>query len=387
MYKHIIDLVKQIIKSEISELNEDFAPLEKNPISDASQKILPPYLGELGLEVRGFLAMVEPWLRSGWLIPARRPALYPIGKSIHDPVFFKRIDEIKEHYGLKEMVGQLYKEELIKFKEFNYSMSINDIKLSIGSECFNNLKNIVKAELSIRNSFTQRYCNELTAPSIFHVPLTSILIPGWNAEIDFNWMATNALAPSFKPVSYTYPKIITQPHIGLQIRNLPKNPIRNSNTNLMIGLAELASNLSGLPILVYGKDEDILPKGCQFSRDLIPDLNNQLDGELNLLSSCKLMIAPDSGWTDLMCWLGIPTLLEQQYFAWGYEALRPFSPKLLACGATAAENELQIIKLLNSTQHDLLLPDPLNAVITDSHLTPHSSMAKDYWTRFNNQRG
>lgn len=386
MYAHIIDLVKQIIKSEISELADDFAPLDKNPVSEASQKILPPYLGELGLEVRGFLAMVDPWLRSGWLIPARRPALYPNGKSIHDPVFFKRIDEIKEHYGLKEMVGQLYKEELIRFKEFNYSMDINNITLSISSDSFDNIKNIVKAELSIRNSFIQRYCNEFTAPSIFHFPLTSILIPGYNPEIDFNWMASNALVPSLKPVSYTHPQIITQSHIGLQIRNLPKNPIRNSNINLMISLAKLASDLSGLPILVYGKDDDILPSGYQFSKDLVPDLNNQLDGELSLLSSCKLMIAPDSGWTDLMCWLGIPTLLEQQYFAWGYEALKPFSPKLLISASTNAENEIRIIKLLNSTQYDILLPDPLNAVISDSHLAPHSTMVKNYWTRFNAER-
>ena len=46
--------------------------------------VLPPYPGELGIEIRYFLARVEPWLRAGWKILARRPELYPEGSAVLD---------------------------------------------------------------------------------------------------------------------------------------------------------------------------------------------------------------------------------------------------------------------------------------------------------------
>ncbi|MEF3192078.1 MAG: hypothetical protein K6347_05985, partial [Campylobacterales bacterium] len=54
---------------------------EKNSLSiqekNSEEWLLPPFLGEMGVEIEFFLASVEPYLRSGWKIPARRPQLYP----------------------------------------------------------------------------------------------------------------------------------------------------------------------------------------------------------------------------------------------------------------------------------------------------------------------
>ena len=49
------------------------------------KRVLPPYLGELGYEVKYHLARVEPWLRNGWKILARRPEFYPPGPRLNRP--------------------------------------------------------------------------------------------------------------------------------------------------------------------------------------------------------------------------------------------------------------------------------------------------------------
>ena len=56
--------------------------------------MLPPYLGEMGYEVKYHLARVEPWLRNGWKILARRPEFYPPGTVVESPEFFEACDVI-----------------------------------------------------------------------------------------------------------------------------------------------------------------------------------------------------------------------------------------------------------------------------------------------------
>src|SRR5271154_7331353 len=76
----------------------------KLPVSDSPHgrpiKLLPSYNGEMGLEIINFLARVEPYLRNGWRILARRPALYPPGTAFHDPAYFEKLDQLIAKYGL-----------------------------------------------------------------------------------------------------------------------------------------------------------------------------------------------------------------------------------------------------------------------------------------------
>ncbi len=63
-------------------------------------KILPPFLGEMGIEIIHFLARVEPYLRNGWRILAKRPAFYPPGTAFYDPAYFDRLNPLIAQYGL-----------------------------------------------------------------------------------------------------------------------------------------------------------------------------------------------------------------------------------------------------------------------------------------------
>jgi len=236
------------------------------------------------------------------------------------------------------------------------------------------------AERAIRKSFFERYQSFESIPSIYHIPLTNINIPNYFSDMDFTWAAFGAVCPKYKPQCFNYPLFEIQPHIGVQIRNIPINPERNSDINKMLAAAKFSSNLLGYPILVYGANDDILPDGFQLSKDLIPDNCMQLEGELSMLKFCKLMIAPDSGWADLMGWLQVPTLLEQQYYSWGFEGLRPFKPKILPM--SNSEDIISILKLTKSPIDEVLLPDPEVAIHKNSHLMPNSNLLKNFWSNF-----
>jgi hypothetical protein len=54
------------------------------------ERLLPPYFGEMGFEIRYHLAQVEPWLRHGWKVVTRRPAFYPQDSAIAAPESPKR---------------------------------------------------------------------------------------------------------------------------------------------------------------------------------------------------------------------------------------------------------------------------------------------------------
>ena len=81
--------------------------LDKHPLAKEGVQILPGFIGEMGLEVKGFLAQVEPWLRAGWKIPARRVALYPDGTAFSDTEYFERIDSISQYFGMRKIVATL----------------------------------------------------------------------------------------------------------------------------------------------------------------------------------------------------------------------------------------------------------------------------------------
>ena len=60
--------------------------------------LLPAYPGEMGIEIRYFLGRVEPWLRAGWQVLARRPELYPAGAALDDAALFAAEDALFRRY-------------------------------------------------------------------------------------------------------------------------------------------------------------------------------------------------------------------------------------------------------------------------------------------------
>ncbi len=69
-----------------------------------------------------------------------------------------------------------------------------------------------------------------------------------------------------------------------------------------------------------------------------------------MLSACRLMFAPDSGWADLMAWLRVPTLLEGSAYSGHFDDLVDFQPRI-ALLDRAGGIEAQIDALLASEVH------------------------------------
>jgi hypothetical protein len=108
----------------------------------------------------------------------------------------------------------------------------------------------------------------------------------------------------------------------------------------------------------------------------------QLNAELAFLKKCKLMISPDSGWTDLMGWLRVPVLLEGLQFPWGFESLRPFRPKILLAEEDKGVAETISI-LCNADENTTLLPDPNQGTDPGNNfLHPLGEECKMFWQEY-----
>ena len=94
------------------------------------------------------------------------------------------------------------------------------------------------------------------------------------------------------------------------------------------------------------------------------------------------MVAPDSGWADLMGWLRIPCLLERQMFSWGFEALRPFRPRMMLASDDTETNKARLGRLLQGSKADIILPNPEEAEVAPSHLDPQHPNNSGYWQAF-----
>jgi len=106
----------------------------------------------LALEVRGFLGQIEPWLRSGWVIPARRPSLYPNLLLSKTPSFFARIDEIKKEFGLYEMVGGLANEKSMLFN-LSAGQVDQDFHCDTSANIEDDLRPVLAAQKELRGVF------------------------------------------------------------------------------------------------------------------------------------------------------------------------------------------------------------------------------------------
>jgi hypothetical protein len=272
-----------------------------------SRKVLPPFLGELGYEVRYFVALVEPWLRSGWKILSNRPALYPVGSTIERPELFKAINALISAFDAQPMHGKI---------RVDFSNRLPPEQRERARRQF---------EVELRR---------LILPLIDSVgrpvtPLDVALTAAWRGVDEHFFYGYAGLVPSYKPEAFTRGGVAPR-HIGVQFRKMSqKDPFRDSDPAALHPLLVNLAREVGLPLLVYGEPNGcVFPADCLLARQYHGDDMMGLAGDLSCLSSCEVMFAPDSGWADLMCWLQVPTILQSLASEYTYFSLIPFSPTL-----------------------------------------------------------
>ena len=146
-------------------------------------------------------------------------------------------------------------------------------------------------------------------------------------------------SPSYLPAAFVNPPEPMPAHVGLQIRAF-KGPIardRNSDPEWMCETAKAIGAYLNLPVIAYGH-----PGGCIIPSDMHTTWREAEGGrghlarELGYLKSCRIMLGPDSGWSDLMAWLGVPVLLEKLPNPIVFESLRDsFQPRIALADRTA----------------------------------------------------
>lgn len=300
------------------------------PVSDAPL-ILPPFGGELGHEVRSFLGRVEPWLRCGWKILAKRPDLYPPGTAISDPAYFAQESALLEKYGAVRL-GLSYHIPAAAIQAQPAASAIVTIALSqlpqpirLTVPEIRDLVQEAQFESELRSLFAPyllRGDRPLTAWDTTLLSVTNFL--SYEHLADF----TNIVAPSYRPSAFEQPIATCDLHVGVQLRSRAEwSPDRNSNPERVLTWAKQAAAHLQLPILIYGHPQGAyLPDGFIHTADR--GIEHLLRRELGFLRQCQLMFAPDSGWADLMAWLQIPTLIEQEVVSHAFTWLAPFRPRL-----------------------------------------------------------
>jgi hypothetical protein len=294
------------------------------------KRVLPPYLGEMGYEVKYHLARVEPWLRNGWKILARRPEFYPPGTAIEAPDFFKACDKILTEQIIVSAGAGIYAPS-VELPRLKIETRAEGEGLSVTIEIAEIARSQREAiaEIQLRQLFLHWLDYEgrpLTDydRNVFAFSETCV------AESDIR--RSEALRPSYLPAAFENPPEPAPAHIGVQIRAF-KGVIakdRNSDPAWMCETVKAIGAYTGLPVIAYGH-----PGGCFIPSNMRTTWRESEGGrghlarELGYLKSCRLMLAPDSGWTDLMAWLGVPSLLEMLPNPIVYEALRDsFQPRL-----------------------------------------------------------
>ncbi|NJL22241.1 MAG: hypothetical protein HC895_17730 [Leptolyngbyaceae cyanobacterium SM1_3_5] len=68
------------------------------------------------------------------------------------------------------------------------------------------------------------------------------------------------------------------------------------------------------------------------------------------------MFAPDSGWADLMAWLQIPTLIEQEVVSHAFTWLAPFRPRLAVIRPNL--DIIEQVDRIRSQSQSVPLPNP-----------------------------
>ncbi len=292
------------------------------------RKILPPYLGEMGVEIRYLLAAVEPWLNNGWRIPARRPELYPPGTAFADPALFADLGAVLEQAGARPHGAALFIPGAA-FHGFQVDGSY-DPQSGLAVQLRNPdpgriglALRIAELEQALRRIFARHHMPHSRPVTPWDRALTTI----FDGRPEHHCGGAIVLAPSYLPEPFVQPGYDTWPHVGVQLRHVVYNPTRNSDAAKVMAAATAAAAHLDVPLLVYGHPGGTLrPDGYESTYALHgADL---LRFELAMLRDCRVMFAPDSGWCDLMCWLRVPTLVEMQQRPSTFAGMRAFRPRL-----------------------------------------------------------
>ncbi|MFY9317697.1 MAG: hypothetical protein WAO95_19335 [Burkholderiales bacterium] len=336
--------------------------VSRHPSAD-ERAILPPYLGEFGFEVRVFLGAVEPWLRNGWLIPARRPELYPPDTAFADPEFFSEIDRLKQRHGGTEVLfGLAFGSSPKPWADFQVDTSRGKTSITIDGADDVFYRKVAMLERTIRHAVKTRYFHPLRLQTPWDYPLTSVHVP-WAPALAF---PLNSIVPTYRPAAFGAGNISIPAHVGVQLRNIPAKPERNSNIHRVLPLVRAAAAHLDLPIVCYGHPDGTVPvAGIRSTYKLAENLP-LLEVELEALAHCKLLFAPETGIANLAGWLQVPTLLESQQLGYEYESLRPFNPRIEVIDYDSPI-EGQIDRLLADK---VRVPSPENALNPRSFLHP-----------------
>lgn len=322
-------VIRMVLKTVL--LNQEDPELTPSPPEPkiGVRRVLPPYLGEMGYEVKYHLGRVEPWLRNGWKIMARRPEFYPEGTAIHHPEFFAELDKIlDEHLIFGAGAGIYAPPPDLAPLDIIPTLANGNVEVLLRLGDMAKITREAVAEIRLRKLFLEwldhqgRPLNEYDR-KIFAFTETCI------AESYLR--RSEGLKPTYLPPAFEAPPEPMAPHVGVQIRAVKHlSRERNSNPDWMSETARAIGDHLGLPVLVYGRpDGCVIPDGFETTWREADGGQGHLARELGYLRSCRLMLAPDSGWTDLMAWLGVPVLLEMLRMPLAFEELRDtFQPRI-----------------------------------------------------------
>lgn len=278
--------------------------------------ILPPYPGEMGIEIRYFLGRVEPWLRTGWRILSRRPELYPAETAIRDDALTDAENALFARFGA--------------------------VRLATGPKILRPAAGrLNRARCAIAAAKARRLQTEwrrLLCPYLqpkgprswtrWDRDLTTVSTP---FAVHHMWAYADVRPPGYLPPAFTSqnPASRYDEHVGVQFRAVSWNPDgRNSDVSIVLAEAHAAARHLSLPLLVYGTAD-----GCSLPERTITTTSlsggHALARELGYLRSCRVMLAPHSGWADLMCWLRVPVLVEHAEPHAVFEMMAPFRPRIL----------------------------------------------------------
>jgi hypothetical protein len=332
--------------------------VSRHPAADEGA-ILPPYLGEFGFEVRIFLGAVEPWLRNGWSIPARRPELYPPGSAFADPEFFAEIDHLKRRHGGTEVLfGLAFGSSPRPWADLQVDTSRGTTSLTIDGLDDAFYRKVATLERTIRHAVKTRYFHPLRLQTPWDYPLTSVHVP-WAPALAF---PLNSIVPTYRPEAFGAGNVSISPHVGVQLRNIPAKPERNSKIDRILPLVRAAAAHLDLPIVCYGHPDGTVPIPGIPSTHKLAESIPLLEIELEALAHCKLLFAPETGIANLAGWLQVPTLLESQQLGYEYESLRPFNPRI----------DVIDYKSPIEPQIDSLLADNVRVPVPENALEPKS---------------
>ena len=317
--------------------------------------IIPPFLGEMGCEIHFFLGAVEPWLRSGWKILARRPEFYPEGTAVHDANLFAKIDALLKEFSAIASLNQ----PIISFNPHPVSNASVDFDFNDGfSASLTDPENL--NALARRRQF-EKSLKKIVGEYILHKKRPSNFWDDYLTNLGscygdlFMSVIQKPVLPSYLPPFYEKGPDICGEHIGVQLRNYSDHS-RNSDVPRVLALAQKASAILGKPVLIYGHPKGTIQPEGYLSTTAISSEHGMplLEFELRALRTCTLMFSPLSGWADLMAWLRVPSLIEKVTDSLIIGRLASFRPRLATLNF---ESDLKHqIDTLLSTETSVALP-------------------------------